>query len=118
MTGNKGWIKLHRQIKDSRLFNEVDADHLKFGLWLLCSVVYEPVKVNIGHKELMLRAGQLLVTYSRLVNEFEGEFTVQNLRTMLKNLQRIGFIEVTVLKSSRKNVGQLITIRNFQRYQE
>lgn len=111
-----GWIKLHRQIKESDLFR-LDGDHMKMAIWLITSVVYDFTEMKVFGRVVKVAPGQVLVTAGQLIRAFDGSLTRQNVRTILKNLEKIDFIKCETLQIGRCRAGYLITVINFNRYQ-
>lgn len=55
---NTGYIKLHRNILESEIFNS--ADILQMWIWCLCKASYKDRKALIGNSAVDLKAGQFV----------------------------------------------------------
>lgn len=107
-----GWVKLHRQILQSKLWRSLDADGKVVMITLLLRAAHRPVSWRVNeHKEIILGIGELFIS----VRMFAKEIGVKDafLRTILKQFAKSDFIK---LKADRS--GTKIKIINWERYQQ
>jgi len=105
----KGWILLHRKIYSSNDFrNELDR---AIFIFLLCQASYERVQVVYRKKKITLQRGELLITYGDIAKKFG--ITVQNTRTVIKNLKLTGTLTVTLTRGLMR-----ISIEKYIKYQD
>jgi hypothetical protein len=105
----KGWILLHRKIYSSNDFrNELDRS---IFIFLLCQASYEPTQVVYRKKKITLQRGELLITYSDIAKKFG--MTIQNVRTVMKNLKLTGTLTVTLTRGLMR-----ISIEKYIKYQD
>lgn len=107
-----GWVKLHRQILQSKLWRLLDADGKVVMITLLLRAAHRPVSWQINeHKTVILGAGELFISVRPFAEEMGIKETV--LRTLLKQFKKNGFIEIQADRSGTK-----IKITNWERYQQ
>jgi len=105
----KGWILLHRKIYSSDDFrNELDRS---IFIFLLCQASYERVQVVYRKKKITLQRGELLITYGDIAKKFG--ITLQNTRTVIKNLKLTGTLTVTLTRGLMR-----ISIEKYIKYQD
>jgi len=105
----RGWILLHRQIYSSTSFrNELDRS---IFIFLLSQASYEPVTVIYRKKRIALNRGELLITYGDIAKKFG--ITVQNSRTVIKNLKLTGTLTVSLTRGLMR-----ISIEKYIQYQD
>lgn len=105
----KGWILLHRKIYTSNDFSR-ELDRSIF-IFLLCQASYEPSTVVYRKKRISLNRGELLITYGDLAKKFS--ITVQNVRTIIKNLKLTGTLTTTLTRGLLK-----IRVEKYIQYQD
>lgn len=104
----EGWIKLHRQIIDSAVFD--DAEVLKVWIWLLCSVYIEDTEIIMNGVVIRAKAGQKVTGRKKMSSEIGlSESKIQRALNILKKLDNIT-IEST-------NKYSIITAKKWQKYQ-
>lgn len=113
---NLGWVKLHRQAKDSIVFKK--PTYWMFWSWCLMTAAYKPTKVVVGYKEVTLQPGQILFGRPgrRLASEETGlsDFV---LRTIVKKLSS-GDNPCLHETSEKSTQGySILTVINWDTYQ-
>lgn len=109
---NKGWIKLHRKLKDNPLYKDCNAKQRDILINLLLMVNYTSNKWIFKGEEFEVKPGQLVTSLESIANSCAKDVTVQNVRTALLKFEKHGFL---TNKSTNKN--RLITIVNWELYQ-
>jgi hypothetical protein len=112
-----GWVKVHRVIEDTGLWQE-GADVLKLFIWILLRVNYRKdhtpnkggVKVPYGHHLASLR--QIARSNEYVSNNRVTTWSLSKVSRMLKLLEEQGRIKCTVTE-----LGTLIKCINFAKYQ-
>ena len=100
-----GFIKLHRQIENSQVFE--DPHLLKTWLWILCRAVWKPVKMRVG---IEVQPGQFITTYRRA-----AEALSVSPATVKRHFKRLEFMEQIALNSdTRFTVVSVCNYRVFQ----
>ena len=104
-----GWLKLHRSILDSAVFQ--DAEVLKVWIWLLCNVAFEQHDTICYGKVIHLKPGQIATGRKKIAQCTDlNENKVYRALTALKSL---GNIEIKAT-----NKYSIITVVNWDKYQE
>lgn len=107
-----GWIKYYRKIKDWKYYNNLKYE--KLWLTFLLEANYDQ---QIFEGEAIER-GELVFSYKTWESKFakcKPIITVQNLRTMIKNL--ILSREISMRHIKEKNLS-IIRVANFEKYQQ
>ncbi len=102
---NTGWVKLHRSIVDWEWWS--DHNTTRLFMYLIIRVNYEEKR----WQGVVVMPGEIVTSLSRL--SFETGLSVQSIRTSLNRLISTG--ELTSKSHSKYRV---ITINNFEKYQE
>jgi len=103
-----GWIKLHRSITDSFVFD--NPDRLKFWLWCLCKASHKDRKQTVGLQEIQLTKGQFV--FGRKKASTELSMDESKIYRLLKTFEKREKVEV---KSNNKY--SLVTVVNWSFYQ-
>lgn len=104
----EGWIKLHRQLLDSTIFQNERL--LKLWIWILMRASHEGKKVRLGLKEYTLSAGEFVFGYETAKEELNMPVTtLHRFMDILKREKRIG-IKV-------ENKKTIVTIENWGFFQ-
>jgi hypothetical protein len=104
----EGWIKLHRQIIDSAVFD--DAEVLKVWVWILCSVYIEDTEIIMNGVVIHAKAGQKVTGRKKMSTEIGiSESKIQRALNILKKLDNIT-IEST-------NKYSILTAKKWQKFQ-
>lgn len=103
-----GWIKLHRSITDSFVFD--NPDRLKFWVWCLCKASHKDRKQTVGLQEIELKKGQFI--FGRKKASAELNMDENKIYRLSKTFQKR---EKIVVKSNNKY--SLVTVVNWEFYQ-
>lgn len=104
-----GWLKLHRSIIDSAVFD--DADVLRVWIWLLCNVAFEEHDVIYCGKVIHLRRGQIATGRKKISQQMGvSENKVYRALNILKTLGNINI--------NPNNKFSLITVENWAKFQQ
>ncbi len=105
----KGWVKAHRQLKESAFYKDSQAVHL--WLHLLLSVNHKPAEVMIGQQMINVKAGQFLTGRKKLSGA--TGIAESKITRVLKVFEKCHMIEQQTFTKYR-----LISIVNFEQYQK
>ncbi|MDW0118635.1 hypothetical protein QTL97_17050 [Sporosarcina thermotolerans] len=89
---NKGWLKLHRELKDKAIWKTSTPEQQVILVTLLMMVNYEASEWEWRGQKYDLQPGQVLTSLSKLAEESGKYITVQNVRTALKRFEKYGFL--------------------------
>lgn len=103
-----GWIKLHRKITESPVFDNPNL--LKLWLWCLCKATHTEHEVIVGKKIIKLLPGQFV--FGRLK---AADFLNMNDRTVYDYMKLLNKLEMISIKTNNKFT--LVTIVNWTVYQ-
>jgi sensor domain CHASE-containing protein len=106
---NDGWIALHRKIYNSSDFN--NQLEVAVFLYLVAMASHKPVQVVYRKKKLTLKRGEISIAYRDLAKKFN--LTVQNIKTIIKNLKNSGNINQTLTKNL-----SIYSIVKYSKYQD
>ena len=104
-----GWVKLHRTITDSFVFQ--NPDRLKFWIWCLCKASHKERIQNVGLQEVPLKKGQFVFGRKKAANELNMDES--KIYRLLKTFEKREKIEV---KSNNK--FSVVTVVNWSVYQD
>lgn len=103
-----GWIKLHRKLKNSLVFDNPDL--LKVWIWCLLKATHDDYIQMIGLQEVELEKGQFIFGRKVAANELKmSESKTYRLIKKLENIQNLN------IKTNNK--FSVITIENWGLYQ-
>jgi DNA-binding Lrp family transcriptional regulator len=104
-----GWVKIHRKMMDGRY----DAIDIGLLVWLIANANYvdgkSKVRSNLGRQEV--RRGQLITSHLEIAEKLN--LSRKTVTKRLKVFQSEG-----IILQKRDNHGSIITILNYNRYQE
>ena len=103
-----GWIKLHRKITESPVFD--NSNLLKLWLWCLCKATHTEHEVIVGKQIIKLLPGQFV--FGRLK---AAEILNMNDRTVYDYMKLLNKLEMISMKTNNKFT--LVTIVNWAVYQ-
>jgi len=106
---NDGWIALHRKIYNSNDFN--NQLEVAVFLYLVAMASHKPVQVVYRKKKLTLKRGEISIAYRDLAKKFN--LSVQNIKTIIKNLKNSGNINQTLTKNL-----SIYSIVKYSKYQD
>ncbi|MFW6409559.1 MAG: hypothetical protein ACOCZR_00835, partial [Halanaerobiales bacterium] len=112
MPGN-GWIKLYRKLQDSDMYRELNSKQRDVMINCLLLANHKGKKWEWKGEIFKCRPGQFITSLPSLKRVCAKDVSVQNIRTALKKLIKWNFLEQETTKT-----GRLITIINWQKYQE
>lgn len=104
-----GWIKLHRCLKDSLVFD--NSDLLKVWIWCLLKATHKKHKQMVGLQEVELQEGQFIFGRKKAAEELN--MTESKVYRLVKKLESMGNI---ILESNNKWTS--VTIANWELYQD
>lgn len=104
-----GYIKLHRKCLDSAVFG--DSDLWRFWCWCLLKASYKSRQVFMNGVVVDIEPGQFIM--GRKSASEELRLSQQSIRTMLKNLEKLGN-----LTSQSTNRFTVVTLINWEVYQD
>ena len=105
---SSGWIKLHRKILDSSVFQ--NAKYFKVWVWCLMKATHKEVDFPFNGKDIKLQPGEFLT--GRKVAAEELDISEQNFRSAMKYL-----ISTNRLTSRSTNRFTVYSIVNWEEYQ-
>ena len=106
---NDGWIALHRKIYNSSDFN--NQLEVAVFLYLVAMASHKPVQVIYRKKKLTLKRGEVSIAYRDLAKKFN--LSMQNIKTIIKNLKNSGNINQTLTKNL-----SIYSIVKYSKYQD
>lgn len=108
-----GWVKLYRQIIDSRVFQ--NAGLLKVWLWCMCKATrrhrWVTIRTGRGETEVELQPGQFV--FGRLRASRELKMKTSSVRNRMAKLKKCGNLDI---KADRHH--SIVTVCNWKAYQE
>ena len=108
---NNGWIKLHRELLDNDMWNNLNSDQRNVMITCLLLANHKPNQWQWEGKIFTLERGQFITSSLSLAQKCH--LTRQKIRTSLVKLERWGF-----LTNKSTKTGTLITIVNYGKYQD
>lgn len=108
----QGWIKLHRKILNSPLYQQLNSKQRDVMITLLLLASHETNEWEFGGQIYKVEPGQLVTSLESLKRYCASDVSIQNIRTTLLKLERHNFL---TNKSTNRN--RLITIVNWANYQ-
>lgn len=107
-----GWIKLHRKLLNSLVWNTADAEGKVILVTLLLRASHAVTQWKItASKTVALNPGQLFITYRTFAAKCG--VSTKKITTELQRLEKLGFISTT-----KGRDGTIITICNWAYYQQ
>lgn len=103
-----GWIKLHRKILDSTIFD--NADLLKVWIWCLLKATHEDYTQLVGLQVVELSKGQFIT--GRFKGAEELKLNPSTFYKYLKVLEKLNMIDL-----NSNNKMTIVTIVNWGKYQ-
>lgn len=87
---NEGWIKLHRTIRQSAVFD--DPDVLRVWIWILCEASFEARDTIADGTVIHLKPGQLIGGKRRIAAKIGS--TESRVYRAIKLLEKLGSVSV------------------------
>lgn len=103
-----GWIKLHRKLKNSLVFDNPDL--LKVWIWCLLKATHDDYSQIIGLQEVELEKGQFV--FGRKVASSELKMSESKAYRLIKKLENMQNLNIKT-----NNKFSVITIENWELYQ-
>jgi len=103
-----GWIKLHRKLKNSLVFDNPDL--LKVWIWCLLKATHDDYIQMIGLQEVELEKGQFI--FGRKVAANELKMSESKTYRLIKKLETMQNLNIKA-----NNKYSIITIENWELYQ-
>jgi hypothetical protein len=104
-----GWIALHRKIYNSKDFN--NQLEVAVFLYLVAIASHKPTQVIYRKKKITLKRGEVSIAYRDLAKKFN--LSMQNIKTIIKNLKKSGNINQTLTKNL-----SIYSIVKYSKYQD
>lgn len=108
MADNNGWIKLHRKIIDSAVFDNPKI--LKLWIWCLCKASHKGYESMVGNQIVVLQEGQFIFGRKKASSELKIKESM--VYQYIKILEKLGMVNI---KSNNK--FSIITIEKWAFYQ-
>lgn len=110
MTDNNGWIKIHRKMLQNPVVMQ-DADHLAVWIYLLLNATHKDIPAMFKGKKITLHPGQLITGRKKIAKVLSvDESKVKRILLCFESDQQID--------RERSNASSLISILNWEQYQE
>ena len=103
-----GWIKLHRKLKDSLVFDNPEL--LKVWIWCLLKATHDDYSQMVGLQEVYLEKGQFV--FGRKVASSELKMSESKTYRLIKKLENMQNLNIKT-----NNKFSVITIENWGLYQ-
>lgn len=104
----KGWIKLHRKIVDSKVFDNEKV--LKFFIWCLTKAAHNEREIMVGYQKVKLRKGEFLFGRHSAAEALKmGPSTVRN---CLATLNKLGKLDIKTT-----NKFSIVRVKRWSAYQ-
>ena len=108
MDSNNGWIKLHRKIIDSAVFENPKI--LKLWIWCLCKASHKGYESMVGNQIVVLQEGQFIFGRKKASSELK---IIESM--VYKYIKLLEKLEMINIKSNNK--FSIITIEKWAFYQ-
>ena len=108
MADNNGWIKLHRKIIDSAVFENPKI--LKLWIWCLCKASHKGYESMVGNQIVALQEGQFIFGRKKASSELKIKESM-----VYKYIKLLEKLEMINIKSNNK--FSIITIEKWAFYQ-
>ena len=108
MADNNGWIKLHRKIIDSAVFENPKI--LKLWIWCLCKASHKGYESMVGNQIVVLQEGQFIFGRKKASSELNIKESM-----VYKYIKLLEKLEMINIKSNNK--FSIITIEKWAFYQ-
>lgn len=110
---DKGWIKLHRDLLSKSIWVNATPEQKVILITILLLANHHENKWEFDGKIYECKPGQFVTSLSSLVEKCGKNITKQKLRTALSRFEALGF-----LTNESTKTGRLITVVNWERYQD
>jgi DNA replication protein DnaD len=109
----EGWIKLHRKILDSDMYQQLNSKQRDVLVTCLLLANHEAKSWVWKNKPFKLKAGSFITSLESIQKQCGRGMSLQNIRTALNVLQTWSF-----LTNESTNEGRMITICKWVDYQQ
>lgn len=114
MPSKNGYVSLWRDIQKQEWYKDSQAVHL--FIHLMTTATQKDKKTVFKNVEISLNPGQLYLTYPML--EKHTGITKEKARRLLNKFKKLNQITVKPLKKQGLDLGQLVTILNWEKWQK
>jgi len=108
----EGWIKLHRKIRNSQMYRNLNSKQRDVLIQILLLANHEENEWVWGNDIFKCKTGQFVTSLQSLTNRCAKDVKVQSVRTSLLILEKWSF-----LTNKSTKTGRLITICKWEAYQ-
>src|SRR5690606_1626148 len=110
---NNGWIKLHRKILSSDMYQSLNSKQRDILITLLLMANHKEKQWEYKGKIYTAEPGQMVTSLESIRKNCAKDVSLKNIRTALQKLETWGFLTHKSTKT-----GRLITIVNWRLYQD
>lgn len=110
---NKGWVSVYRELTEKPIWLNSSPEQKTILITILLMVNYEVNKWEWDGKSYTVQPGQMITSLNSIVKKCGKGISTQNVRTALKRFEKLGF-----LTNESTNKSRLITIVNWEKYQD
>jgi hypothetical protein len=107
-----GWIKAHRSLLNSSIWNSIKPEHTKVAIACMLLANHSPFKWVYKNEAQECMPGQFKTSYQQLAHHAGKGVTIEVARQALRNLKALEFLTVVSTKT-----GLIITVVNWAHYQ-
>lgn len=109
---NQGWIKFYREVLDKFIWKDSTGKQNAILATILLMANHEQSEWEWKGEKYCVQPGQFITSLSSIAKNSGKDISIQNVRTALKRLEKLGF-----LTNESTNKSRLITIVNYKEYQ-
>lgn len=108
-----GWICLYRKLLDDPIWCNSTSDQRSILIAMLLMAAHSETVWEWQGKKFKCGPGQFVTSLNSLAEKSGRGVTIQNVRTAINRFEKLGF-----LTNESTKTGRLITIVNWQKYQD
>ena len=108
-----GWIKLHRKLFDKPIWNCSTIEQKVILITILVMANHEEKEWEWNGEKYVCRPGQFITSLEKIAKTAGKDISIKNVRTAIMRFENYKF-----LTNESTNKNRLITICNWERYQE
>lgn len=109
---DQGWIKFYREVLDKAIWKNSTGKQNAILATILLLANHDQNEWEWKGKKYYVKPGQFITSLSSIAKNSGKDVSIQNVRTALKRLEKLGF-----LTNESTNESRLITIVNWGKYQ-
>lgn len=109
----EGWIKLYRELLGKTIWKNSTGKQNAILATILLLANHEQNEWEWKGKKYYVKPGQFITSLSSIAKYSGKDVSIQNVRTALKRFEKLGF-----LTNESTNKSRLITIVNWEKYQD